>query len=169
VKKIASAALAVVMAASSLTALASCGKKEPVKEKRTNVYSGIEITLPEGVDYVQNLFHAGENICMMYNKVFTITYNESGEEVERVPGYQWNGENLQEGWYQDYQTSNYVATLDSASGEISEVKIDVIQDDTGNSYMHSMRGGADGTAWALINSWEYAEDYSWSRNTYTLR
>ncbi|MBR5312886.1 MAG: carbohydrate ABC transporter substrate-binding protein [Clostridia bacterium] len=169
VKKIASAALAVVMAASSLTALSSCGKKEPVKEKRTNVYSGIEITLPEGVDYVQNLFHAGENICMMYNKVFTITYNESGEEVGRVPGYQWDSEGLQDGWWQDYQTSNYVATLDSASGEISEVKIDVIQNDTGNSYMHSMRGGADGTAWALINTWEYADDYSWSRNTYTLR
>lgn len=170
-KKIASAALAVVMAASALTALSSCGKNEPVKEKRTNVYTGIEIVLPEGVDYVQNIFNAGENICLMYNKVYTVTYNDLGEEVERTPGYNWNGEGLAEGWYQDYQTSNYVATLDPATGEISEVPIEVEQDESGmgNSYMHSMRGGADGTAWALINKWEYSEDYSESKNTYTLR
>ena len=52
VKKMISAALAAVMAASALTAMSSCGKKEPVLEKRTNVYTGSEVVLPEGVDYV---------------------------------------------------------------------------------------------------------------------
>ncbi|MBQ9994820.1 MAG: hypothetical protein IJP32_00495, partial [Clostridia bacterium] len=69
-KKTASAVLAAVMAFSSLTALSSCGKKEPVLEKRTNVYTGTEIVLPEGVDYVQNLFRSGENVSMMYTKVY---------------------------------------------------------------------------------------------------
>ncbi len=168
VKKIASAALAVVMAASSLTALSSCGKKEPVKEKRTNVYTGTEIALPEGVDYVQSLFNAGDSVCMLYNKVFTVTRDENGNEVKRVPGYNWSSEELQDGWYQDYETSNYVATLQPDTGDISEVRIEVDRDGTGNTYMHSLRGGADGTAWALLNAWEYNDETMESRNTYTL-
>ena len=57
IKKFVSAALAVFLAASALTSFAGCRKKtaEPVKEKRTNVYAGEDITLPEDVRYVQRL------------------------------------------------------------------------------------------------------------------
>ena len=143
VKRLASAALAVVMAASALTALSSCGKKEPVKEKRTNVYSGIDTVLPEGVEYMQNLFGSGSNVGMMYSKVYTVTYNELGD---------------------------YLALLDTATGEVSEIPIVLENDGTGmsNSYIHSMKCAPDGTVWALVTKWEYSEDYSESKNTYTL-
>ena len=163
-KKTASAVLAAVMAFSSLTALSSCGKKEPVLEKRTNVYTGTEIVLPEGVDYVQNLFRSGENVSMMYTKVYTVTYDESGNEVKREPGYQWE-DSLTEGWYQNYENNNYIATLTTATGEISEVPI--IQEET-DAYINNMVCAPDGTTWALLSKWEYNEDYTESKNTFTL-
>ena len=163
-KKTASAALAAVMAFSSLTALSSCGKKEPVLEKRTNVYTGTEIALPEGVDYVQNLFRSGDNVSMMYTKVYTVTYDESGNEVKRESGYQWD-ESLTEGWYQNYENNNYIATLNTATGEISEVPI--IQEET-DAYINNMVCAPDGTTWALLSKWEYNEDYSESKNTCIL-
>lgn len=168
-KKMASAALAVLMAASSLTALSSCGKKEPVLEKRTNVYSGTEIMMPEGVDYVQNIFSAGNNICMMYNKVYTVTYNELGNEVERVPGYAWDDQLETEGWYQDYQTSNYIGMLSIDTQELTETLVDLNENsETDNTYINSMACAPDGTVWALITKWEYNEDYTESTTTYTL-
>lgn len=164
-----SAALAAAMAVSALTVLSSCGNKEPVLEKRTNVYTGNEIELPEGVDYVQNLFAAGNDICMMYTKVHTVTYDESGSEVKRVPGYSWSEEPLTEGWYQDYQTSNYIATLTVDTQEFKEIPLE-LEENTGNSntYIRSMTCDTEGTVWALITKWEYNEDYTESKNTYTL-
>lgn len=170
VKKMASAALAVLMAASSLTALSSCGKKEPVLEKRTNVYNGTEIMMPEGVDYVQNVFASGNNVCMQYTKVYTVTYNELGSEVERVPGYEWNDQLETEGWYQDYQTTNYIGKLSIDTQELTETPIDLEQNsENGNTYINSMACAPDGTVWALITKWEYNETYTESKTTYTLR
>ncbi len=170
VKKMISAALAAVMAVSALTAMSSCGKKEPVLEKRTNVYTGSELDLPEGVDYVQNLFASANNICMMYTKVYTVTYNEQGSEIERVPGYSWNQEGLADGWYQDYESSNYVATLTVDTQEFKEIPIELEENSNGsNSYIQSIACDSEGTVWALITKWEYNEDYTESKNTYTLR
>ena len=166
VKKMISAALAAVMAASALTAMSSCGKKEPVLEKRTNVYTGNEVVLPEGVDYVQNLFSANNNICMMYTKVYTVTYNEQGTEMERVPGYSWSEEELADGWYQDYQSSNYIATLSVDTQEFKEIPVEL---EDNNSYIQSIACDSEGTVWALITKWEYNEDYTESKNVYTLR
>jgi len=166
VKKMISAALAAVMAASALTAMSSCGKKEPVLEKRTNVYTGNEVVLPEGVDYVQNLFSANNNICMMYTKVYTVTYNEQGTEMERVPGYSWSEEQLADGWYQDYQSSNYIATLSVDTQEFKEIPVEL---EDNNSYIQSIACDSEGTVWALITKWEYNEDYTESKNVYTLR
>ena len=164
VKKIASAALAVVMAASSLTALSSCGKKEPVLEKRTNVYTGNEIKLPEDVQYIQNMFRAGNDLRMMYNKVYTVTYDETGSEVNREPGYAWS-ESLSEGWYQNYEQTNFIATLSADSGELSEVP--VVQEEP-DAYINNMLCGPDGTTWALLSKWEFNEESGESKNTYML-
>jgi len=166
VKKLISAVLAAVMTVSALTAMSSCGKKEPVLEKRTNVYTGSEVVLPEGVDYVQNLFSAENNICMMYTKVYTVTYNEQGTEMERVPGYSWSEEELADGWYQDYQSSNYIATLTVDTQEFKEIPIELGDN---NSYIQSIACDSEGTVWALITKWEYNEDYTESKNIYTLR
>ncbi|MGN1345504.1 MAG: hypothetical protein ACI4V1_01855, partial [Eubacteriales bacterium] len=171
-KRMMSAALACIMFASSMLTLASCGKKEPVKEKRTNVYSGEEILMPEGVEYVQNLFSGDENtVYLYYNKTYTITYNELGEDVERVSGYDWNDEVLADGWYQDYESMTYIATVDLTSGSLNEQPVDMERDTSGmsNTYISSMAADSSGTVWALINRWEYSEDYSSSTNTYMLR
>lgn len=82
--------LACLIAASSLSVLTSCNKEvEPTKEKRTNVYSGTSLQLPEGVNYVERIAAANGNIYVTYYKEYTITYNELGEEVERRAGYYW--------------------------------------------------------------------------------
>ena len=82
-KRIATLALAGLMAASSLNVLSSCKKnQEPIKEKRTNVYSGTELSLPEGISYINQLAYANGKAYITYYKEYTITYNEKGEEVE---------------------------------------------------------------------------------------
>lgn len=93
-KRIVSAALAGIMALSSLSVLSSCNKDvEPIKEKRTNVYSGVEIKLPEGINYINRITYANNTVYATYYKEYTITYNELGEEVERREGY----------FYEDYE------------------------------------------------------------------
>lgn len=89
-KRILCTILAALLTASSLSALSSCKKDvEPTKEKRTNVYSGTELTLPEGINYINQIAYANGNIYITYYKEYTITYNELGEEVERRVGYYW--------------------------------------------------------------------------------
>ncbi len=168
-KKITALSLAVLLAASSLTALSSCGKKEPVLEKRTNVYAGEEIALPEAIDYVQNIFPSGNTISMRYAKTYTVTYNELGNEVERVPGYQWENELANDGWYQDYQSQEYLAQLSVDTGELTEIPLNMNESSDGMSdaYINRMASAPDGTVWALVTKWEYTETSSTS--TYTLR
>lgn len=91
-KRIFALILACAMTASSAAAFTSCAKKEkePVKEKRTNVYSGVELPLPEGINYINQLAYANGNAYVTYYKEYTITYNSSGEEVDRRLGYFWD-------------------------------------------------------------------------------
>ena len=89
-KRIMSALLAGVMLTS--TVLASCSKqeKEPPKSKRTNVYSGDEITLPADITYIDRIDYKNGKLYATYNTTYTITRNELGEEVERRVGYFWD-------------------------------------------------------------------------------
>ncbi len=66
-KQILAAVLAGMML---LPSLASCEKTEqgPEKTKRTNVYRGTDIALPEGVDYVENMMVGGDKIYVVYSK-----------------------------------------------------------------------------------------------------
>ena len=86
-KRIMSALLAGVMLTS--TVIASCSKqeKEPPKSKRTNVYSGDEITLPADITYIDRIDYKNGKLYATYNTTYTITRNELGEEVERRVGY----------------------------------------------------------------------------------
>ena len=68
-KKITAVLLAAVMAGSSLLTLASCSReKEPVKEKRTNVYRGTEIALPDGIGYINSMACTGDAVYFYYAK-----------------------------------------------------------------------------------------------------
>ncbi len=167
-KKLLSLSLAVVLAAASLTALSSCGKKEPVLEKRTNVYAGEEIALPAAMDYIQNVFSSGNTVSMMYTKTYTVTYNELGNEVERTPGYNWD-ELTNEGWYRNYESQEYLAQLSVDTGELTEVPVNlpVSEDGTSSTYMNRMACAPDGTVWAMLTTWEYTD--TGSTTTYSLR
>ncbi len=166
--RITSVTLAAIMTASSLTALSSCSKKEaePLKEKRTNVYSGTEIAIPDGIDYIRNIYSVGDNIYLTYNKTYTVMYNDIGEEVSRTAGYEWSDEVLDDGWYQDYLSETYIATVPIDGGDITENVIKFEEDE--DSYVNKMAVDSDGTVWALKSKWEYNEDYTESQSTFIL-
>lgn len=158
-KRLTAAGLATVTA---LTALSSCGeKKEPVLEKRTNVYSGAEYNLPEGVDNVQKVFTRGNDVGLLYDKVYTILYNDKDEEVKRTPGYSWTDEEtLSDGWYQNYENTTYTAIFNSETSEITETPLNFeTQTETYNAYIRSATCDSDGNVWTLVCRWDYAENY----------
>lgn len=96
-KRIAAAALAGLMALSCASALTSCKKdKGPVMSRRTNVYTGEELQLPDGVSYVQNMFTANDSVYIIYNTEYSIVKNENGEEMMRKVGYYWQSMNFEE-------------------------------------------------------------------------
>lgn len=164
-KQLTAALLAAVM---SMTALTACNKeKGPVLEKRTNVYAGTETELPEGIEYIQNTFGLSDGLGVLYSKTYTITYNENGEEVERTLGYDWR-EDLAEGWYQSYMDESWLAML-SSDGTINEMKLDLLNDESSNSYVRTVVSDPSGNIYALISSWLYNEDYTESTTTYELR
>ncbi len=87
-KRIISLILAILTVLSTMAIFSSCNKnKEPVKEKRTNVYAADEVNIPNISGYINRIASDGNNIYLVYYKDFTITYNEFGEEVERREGY----------------------------------------------------------------------------------
>lgn len=114
-KRIMSALLAGVMLTS--TVLASCSKqeKEPPKSKRTNVYSGEEITLPADISYVDRLDYRNGKVYATYNTTYTITRNELGEEVERRVGYFWDDGGANDVPVVAYETPVEVAEEDDAA------------------------------------------------------
>lgn len=162
-KRLTATVLAVVM---SLTALSSCGnEKGPELEKRTNVYTGTETRLSDGIESIQNIWSTGDDIGMLYNKVYTIIRNENGEEVKRTPGYSWT-EMENENWTQDYESSTYVASYDSETGTIGETPIAIeTEGDTFSAYIRSVTCDSDGTPWALVTRWDYADDYEETYNS----
>ncbi|MBR4185799.1 MAG: extracellular solute-binding protein [Clostridia bacterium] len=174
IKKFVSAALAVLLAASALTSFAGCRKKtaEPVKEKRTNVYAGEDITLPEDVRYVQRLTAAGGKAYLTYNAEFTVTYNDMGEEVERKAGYDWEEVDkkqatLPEGWYINYENKNMLCAIDVDAKTSETVPFNLDEEQYG--YMTSdLFAAPDGSLMGITNKWEYNEDYSEATTTYNL-
>lgn len=159
-KRITAATLAVVM---TLTVLSSCvgNEKKPTLEKRTNVYTGAETKLPDGVEYIQNMFNLGDNVGMLYTRTYTIIRNEQGEEVKRTPGYSWTDEDtISDGWTQDYESNIYIASYDTETCEINELPIAIeTEGDSFSAYIRNVSCDVDGTPWALVTRWDYADDY----------
>ncbi|MBR5365057.1 MAG: extracellular solute-binding protein [Clostridia bacterium] len=174
IKKIVSTVLAVLLAASSLASFAGCRKKtaEPVKEKRTNVYAGEDIELPEDVRYVQRIVAAGGKAYLTYEADFMVTYNDEGTEVERKAGYDWEQvEKLQadlpEGWYIGYEYKEMLCVIDIDTKTTSSVPFDFDQDAYG--YMSSnLFPAPDGHLMGITNKWEYNEDYTESTSYFYL-
>jgi len=73
-KRITAGVLAGIMVLSSL---AACGKKDngPVKTRRTNVYSGEDMTLPEGINYIERVLAGGDKLYFVYSKEVAREYD----------------------------------------------------------------------------------------------
>ena len=174
IRKIVSAALAVLLAVSSLASFAGCRKKaaEPVKEKRTNVYAGEDISLPDDVRYVQRLVAAGGKAYLTYSAEYMVTYNDEGTEVERKNGYDWEeAEKIQgslpEGWYVNYENKNMLCTIDIDAKTTSSAPLEFNEEEYG--YISSdLFAAPDGTLMGIANRWEYNEDYTESTAYFSL-
>lgn len=98
IKRIGSLLLAGVMMLSSASAFTACKKdKGPVMSRRTNVYAGDELQLPEGISYIQHLFAVEDNAYIIYNTQYSIVYDQNGEEQLRKAGYYYQEMNYEYG------------------------------------------------------------------------
>ncbi|MBO4992512.1 MAG: hypothetical protein J6E42_10200, partial [Firmicutes bacterium] len=87
-KRIAALLLAGLMAVSGASFLTSCKKdKGPVMSRRTNVYAGDALEIPEGINYIQNMFTADDSVYLVYNTEYSIVRDQNGEEQLRKTGY----------------------------------------------------------------------------------
>ncbi len=172
-KKITAGLLAGVMLVSS--ALVSCSNSngEPPKSKRTNVYNGDEITLPEGISYVNGVDYKNNNVYVNYTATYTVTRNELGEEVERKNGYYWEGSQedsdgetttLPDGWYYDYLNLQNITTVNTETGESTTVSIP--SDIPG--YLQSMAIDNNGIVDMVYVEYNWNEETGNSQNTYSL-
>lgn len=95
-KQIGAFLLAGLMAVTGTSALTSCKKdKGPVMSRRTNVYAGDPLEIPEGINYIQNMFTAGENVYIMYYTEYSIVRDQNGEEQLRKTGYYYTDMNYE--------------------------------------------------------------------------
>ncbi|MBO6053098.1 MAG: extracellular solute-binding protein [Clostridia bacterium] len=169
--KIVSALLAALLALSCAGSLTSCIKAksaEPPKEKRTNVYAGETITLPDEVSYVQSVSASDGRAYVTYEAEFTALYNDVGEIVEKTPGYNWEevekkNESLPEGWWYSYNYENMLMTVDLETGETSSVPFTV--DEEAYGWAYNWAPGPDGTLVARSQLWNYDPETDMSTST----
>lgn len=161
-KRIMSALLAGVMLTS--TVLASCSKqeKEPPKSKRTNVYSGDEITLPADITYIDRIDYKNGKLYATYNTTYTITRNELGEEVERRVGYFWDdgANDVPVAAYEvaEEETAAEVEATDDGETEAeaeTEAEVATQTAETGTPVAATKEETSEGTSTKLPDGWYY--------------
>lgn len=151
-KRLLTGILALTMLAT--TTLTSCSKKEPEipMSKRTNVYSGESIKIPEGIDYIERMDTKGDNVYITYSTTYTITINDSGEEVERRKGYFWNDDASY-----DYDGEGIVITEETEEEVETEAETEEnITDADGDGIADvEVEVPAEETTSSLPNGWYY--------------
>ncbi len=161
-KRLLSALLTVLMVISSLSMLSACNRNggEPIKSKRTNVYGGVDIEMPDGIDWISNIVTANDSIYLQYTRSYTVFYNDLGEEVERREGYyyeEWTGQ------YDDIiideipvmpYNENGVNIPQDTDAETKEADADEPTDETddGPDYIQQ---GSDEYSFILPKGWSY--------------
>ena len=172
-KRILSALLAGLMTLASASALSSCAKKEaePPKQKRTNVYSAVDCPMNEGISYINQMMAAENDVYFLYNKEYTITFNDLGEEVERTEGYDYakfetEEAELPEGWWYGYDSQQCMGRYNVDTGDMTEVPMETNTENGG--YLSSVCLTPSGKMLGLMQEWVYNEDYSESTTTYLL-
>ncbi len=118
--------------------MTSCGDKKntPVKTKATNVY------------------HSDVLMTATYN------YNmKPGETSMRLNGLYGAGDRIIVTGYEmddNYNSTDFMYSIDTETGEKNELSLPTLEDDTNNSYRGGMVFAPDGSMWYTVNS--YGED-----------
>ncbi len=123
IKRIGSLLLAGLTVLSAASAFTSCKKDTgPVMSKRTNVYAGDNLQIPEGISYIQNMFTAGDNVYIIYNTEYSIVRDQNGEEQLRKAGYYYAEMNYEYGYAVDVPV---IEVYDTAPAVMVETEIAV--------------------------------------------
>ena len=172
-KKVTALALAAA-AVFSLTAMTACGRSnEPVKSRRTNVYSGTELALPEGIQWISQMAATGDNIYIVYEKQVEVTHYSDGTTEENStglePGYGVAPavevaanvavietepaveEVTDDGTYVTYENQTWVYTTNLDGSVTSSYQLEMPAE-TENGYMIRM-SAADGLLYMLYETW----------------
>jgi hypothetical protein len=172
-KRILSALLAVLLLCTCvLSSACSIGvgdkKSDPKKEKRTNVYAGEDIPLPDDISNINSLSVGSGNAYITYQAEFTAVYNDMGEIVERTPGYDWQAneekeKTLPEGWWIGYESQQMLLTVDLDKKEaVSAVPFSVDEEEYG--WANNYTPGPDGTLVTGSQKWNWDETTETSTN-----
>ncbi len=71
----------------SAVALASCGRSnEPVKSRRTNVYGGTELPIPDGIQWISRMAATDEAVYLVYEKQVEVVHYADGTTEENDTG-----------------------------------------------------------------------------------
>lgn len=170
-KKILSLTLAasMLLAAGSLTA---CKRSnDPVYSRRTNVYGATELTLPEGIQWINRMVAVDDTVYLVYDKQIevirnsdgTITENDAGLEpgYDVAPAVVETEVPVEDGMVMEdemvvepmveyiNQTWIYSTTLD---GSVTDKRHLVMPEATEQGYMSNMTS-ADGLLYMLYETW----------------
>lgn len=174
-KRLISAFLAGVLALSSLSALSSCNKTKdegPAKTKRTNVYRGTNIALPDDINYIRSMAVGGDKVYITYEKEVERQYDPNDKNaavgyatapvVEETIAEDGSVSEVEPEVYYDYITCVYCTSFDGT--ETYECELEK----TGNSYINSMSVDNEGNLWILEQEWWNNEDYTESGTYYRI-
>ncbi len=163
-RKIMALILACVFVAGAVATMAGCNtnnggdvkKDEPPKSKRTNVFGGTEVEIPEDMGYVQNFFYSDKELFMTFSTDYTAIVNAEGEEVERRKGYFWQ-ENGGVNWDYDYGDDEVIIydTYEPVETKpATDTGMDVEGEDNWNKHVDVVTPGSDDTSLLLPDKWE---------------
>jgi len=169
-KKVFAAVLALtfVFSTASLTA---CGRnKGPVLSRRTNVYSGTDLELPEGIQYINRMTATDDTVYIIYEKQIEVTHYSDGSTKENDTGMEPGiavpavevaeteaaledavMEEYDDGSYVTYenQTWVYATSLDGSTSDSYQL---VMPEETKQGYMARL-DASDGCLYMLYETW----------------
>ncbi len=167
----------------STAGLFSCGRSnEPVKSRRTNVYSGTELSMPEDIQWISEMAATEDQVYLIYTKQVEVTHYADGSTevgdagmepgmnakevaaavavVEEVAVEETAAEGVTEemddGSYVTYEnrTCVYVTNMDGSQTGTYELDIEA----AGNGYMNSMTFG-DGMMYMMYETWGESQGF----------
>jgi len=172
-------AIALGMAAVTVlatAALTGCGRdRGPVKTRRTNVYSGTELSLPEDIGWISQMTAAGERIYLIYDKTIEVIHNSDGstevEEggldypiMEEMPvGKLVSAETagpemeLPEDSYVTYESQTWLYYTDTEGTETGSYMIEK-PEEVQNGYMSRVIASENGMLYLLFSVWDGERD-----------